>query len=97
MTKLKVALYWCASCGGCEGAVVDLAVGRVRGVDVMAAEAIRKGDYAVDRIDRRSAFEKLWMIREMAMCSAEEDGRSVEEASRPFDVRLKGLSGEISS
>jgi F420-non-reducing hydrogenase small subunit len=25
MTKPKVALYWCASCGGCEEAVVDLA------------------------------------------------------------------------
>lgn len=24
MTKPKVALYWCASCGGCEEAVVDL-------------------------------------------------------------------------
>lgn len=25
MTKPKVALYWCASCGGCEESVVDLA------------------------------------------------------------------------
>ncbi|HJW75296.1 MAG TPA: oxidoreductase, partial [Thermoleophilia bacterium] len=25
MTKPKVAFYWCASCGGCEEAVVDLA------------------------------------------------------------------------
>ena len=24
MSKLKVAFYWCASCGGCEEAVVDL-------------------------------------------------------------------------
>jgi len=24
MTKPKIALYWCASCGGCEEAVVDL-------------------------------------------------------------------------
>ena len=24
MTKPKVAFYWCASCGGCEEAVVDL-------------------------------------------------------------------------
>jgi len=29
--KPKVALYWCASCGGCEGAVIDLA-GAVFGV-----------------------------------------------------------------
>ena len=25
MAKPKVAFYWCASCGGCEEAVVDLA------------------------------------------------------------------------
>lgn len=25
MSKAKIALYWCASCGGCEEAVVDLA------------------------------------------------------------------------
>ena len=24
-TKPQVAFYWCASCGGCEEAVVDLA------------------------------------------------------------------------
>ena len=28
-TKPKVAFYWCASCGGCEEAVVDLAQQRV--------------------------------------------------------------------
>jgi F420-non-reducing hydrogenase small subunit len=25
MSKPKVGFYWCASCGGCEEAVVDLA------------------------------------------------------------------------
>ena len=25
MEKPKVAFYWCASCGGCEEAIVDLA------------------------------------------------------------------------
>ena len=25
MSKPKIALYWCASCGGCEEAIVDLA------------------------------------------------------------------------
>jgi len=24
MAKPKVAIYWCASCGGCEEAVVDI-------------------------------------------------------------------------
>ena len=27
MAKPKVAFYWCASCGGCEESVVDLAEG----------------------------------------------------------------------
>lgn len=26
MSKAKVAFYWCASCGGCEEAIVDLDV-----------------------------------------------------------------------
>ena len=25
MTKPKIALYWCSSCGGCEESVIDLA------------------------------------------------------------------------
>jgi F420-non-reducing hydrogenase small subunit len=38
MSKPKVALYWCASCGGCEEAVVDLAediLGVVQAVDIV--------------------------------------------------------------
>jgi len=38
MSKPKVAFYWCASCGGCEEAVVDLAediLGVVSAVDIM--------------------------------------------------------------
>ncbi len=31
MAKPKVAFYWCASCGGCEEAVVDLAEGHPEG------------------------------------------------------------------
>ena len=37
MSKPKVAFYWCASCGGCEEAVVDLAeeiLGVVEAVDI---------------------------------------------------------------
>lgn len=37
-TKPKIALYWCASCGGCEEAVVDLAediLGVVEVVDIV--------------------------------------------------------------
>ncbi|SPE51175.1 cytosolic bidirectional (NiFe)-hydrogenase (HDR linked, Group 3c), small subunit [Verrucomicrobia bacterium] len=38
MPKPKIALYWCASCGGCEEAVVDLAegiLGVVEAVDIV--------------------------------------------------------------
>lgn len=38
MSKPKVAFYWCASCGGCEEAIVDLAediLGVVEAVDIV--------------------------------------------------------------
>ena len=38
MPKPKIALYWCASCGGCEETVVDLAediLGVVEKVDIV--------------------------------------------------------------
>ena len=38
MSKPKIGIYWCASCGGCEEAVVDLAediLGVVAAVDIM--------------------------------------------------------------
>jgi F420-non-reducing hydrogenase small subunit len=35
MAKPKVAFYWCASCGGCEEAVVDLAEGILPVVDAV--------------------------------------------------------------
>lgn len=38
MAKPKIAIYWCASCGGCEEAVVDLAediLGVVEAVDIV--------------------------------------------------------------
>ena len=38
--KPKVAFYWCASCGGCEEAVVDLAE---QVLDVTAWKAITTG------------------------------------------------------
>jgi coenzyme F420-reducing hydrogenase gamma subunit len=43
--KPKVALYWCASCGGCEEAVVDLAEGIL---DVVAAVDIVLWPVAMD-------------------------------------------------
>ena len=61
MSKPKVALYWCASCGGCEEAVVDLheeILGVVEAVDIVFwpvamdwkrtdVEAMPDGDLAV--------------------------------------------------
>jgi len=44
-TKPKVAFYWCASCGGCEEAVVDLAEGVL---DVAAAVDIMLWPVALD-------------------------------------------------
>ena len=38
MPKPKLGIYWCASCGGCEEAVVDLAediLGVVEKVDIV--------------------------------------------------------------
>jgi len=35
MAKPKVALYWCASCGGCEEAVVDLAEDILKVIDAV--------------------------------------------------------------
>jgi F420-non-reducing hydrogenase small subunit len=35
MAKPKVAFYWCASCGGCEEAVVDLAEGVLKVVEAV--------------------------------------------------------------
>lgn len=45
MSKPKVAFYWCASCGGCEEAVIDLAEGIL---DVVAAVDIVFWPVALD-------------------------------------------------
>jgi len=45
MAKPKVAFYWCASCGGCEEAVVDLAE---KILDVVAAVDIILWPVALD-------------------------------------------------
>jgi F420-non-reducing hydrogenase small subunit len=45
LTKPKIALYWCASCGGCEEAIVDLAE---KVLDVVAAVDIVFWPVALD-------------------------------------------------
>ena len=54
MSKPKVALYWCASCGGCEEAVVDLNEGIL---DVVAAVDIVFWPVALDF--KRSDIEAM--------------------------------------
>jgi F420-non-reducing hydrogenase small subunit len=52
MSKPKIGIYWCASCGGCEEAVVDLAegiLGLVEAVDIVfwpVAMDFKKSDVA---------------------------------------------------
>jgi F420-non-reducing hydrogenase small subunit len=66
MSKPKVAFYWCASCGGCEETVVDLAediIAVVTAIDFVFfpcamdfkredVEAMKDGEIAVDRVLR---------------------------------------------
>ncbi len=77
MAKPKVAFYWCASCGGCEEAVVDLAEGILPIVDAVEIvlwpvaldfklEDVRgwkPGDVAVAFINGsvRSADHEMWV------------------------------------
>ena len=49
MTKPRIALYWCASCGGCEEAVLDMAEGLLRltsSVDIVFWPAVMDTRYA---------------------------------------------------
>ena len=80
-------------------AYVDAGDGQKRKASLAAPEAIRRGDYVlmyanliVNKIDRTSALETVRTMRDLAIGTAEEEGLSTEEASRPFDERLRGLS-----
>jgi F420-non-reducing hydrogenase small subunit len=77
MSKPKVAFYWCASCGGCEEAVVDLAeaiLGVVQAVEIVLwpvaldfkledVRARRPGEIAVSFINGsvRSSEHEMWV------------------------------------
>lgn len=76
-TKPKVAFYWCASCGGCEEAVVDLAEGILPVLDAVDialwpvaldfkledVRAWRPGEVAVAFINGsvRSSEQEMWV------------------------------------
>jgi F420-non-reducing hydrogenase small subunit len=63
MPKPKLAIYWCASCGGCDEAVVDLAediLGVVEAVDIVlwpCAMDFKKAD--VEAMEDKSIFATL--------------------------------------
>ena len=77
MSKPKVAFYWCASCGGCEEAVVDLAeaiLDVVNAVEIVLwpvaldfkledVRAYRPGEIAVSFINGsvRSSEHEMWV------------------------------------
>ncbi len=77
MSKPKVAFYWCASCGGCEEAVVDLAeavLDVVQAVDIVLwpvaldfkiedVRACRPGEIAVAFINGsvRNSEHEMWV------------------------------------
>ena len=77
MAKPKVAFYWCASCGGCEEAVVDLAediLAVVDAIDIVLwpvaldsklkdIEAMKDGEIAVSFINGavRTEEQEEWV------------------------------------
>jgi len=85
MAKPKVAFYWCASCGGCEETIVDLAediLGVVEAVDIALwpvaidmkrkdVEAWEPGDVAVAFINGaiRLSEQKEWVELLREKCS----------------------------
>ena len=83
MTKPKVAFYWCASCGGCEEAVVDLAEGVL---DVVAAVDICFWPCAMDF--KREDVEKM-ADGEIDACFLNGAIRSTEQQEMAHLMRRK--------
>lgn len=83
MSKPKVGFYWCASCGGCEEAVVDLAEGIL---DVVAAVDIVFWPVALDF--KRSDVEAL-VDGELAVCFINGAIRSSEQCEMVELLRRK--------
>jgi len=83
MAKPKVAFYWCASCGGCEEAVVDLAE---KILDVVAAVDIVFWPVALDF--KREDVEQL-ADGELAVCFINGAVRLSEQEEMVRLLRLK--------
>ncbi len=83
MSKPKVGFYWCASCGGCEESVVDLAEGIL---DVAAAVDFVFFPVAMDF--KRSDVEAM-ADGEMAVCFINGSIRSSEQQEMAHLLRQK--------
>lgn len=83
MSKPKIGFYWCASCGGCEEAVVDLAEAVL---DVVAAVDIVFWPVALDF--KRSDVEAM-ADGEMAACFVNGAIRTSEQAEMAHLLRRK--------
>ena len=83
MSKPKVGIYWCASCGGCEEAIVDLAEGVL---DVVAAVDIVFWPVAMDF--KKEDVEKMG-DKEMAVAFINGAIRSSEQAEMAHLLRRK--------
>jgi F420-non-reducing hydrogenase small subunit len=83
MSKPKIGFYWCASCGGCEEAVVDLAEGIL---DVVAAVDVVFWPVALDF--KRTDVEAM-ADGEMAVCFINGAVRSSEQLEMAELLRRK--------
>ena len=83
MSKPKVGFYWCASCGGCEESVVDLAEGIL---DVVAAVDLVFFPVAMDF--KRSDVEAM-ADGEMAVCFINGSIRTSEQGEMAHLLRRK--------
>ena len=98
MTKPKIAFYWCASCGGCEEAVVDLGedlLAVVELVDVafwpVALDFKRADVEALDDGELAAAF----INGAVRTSEQEEMARLLRRKSAAVRVRQLRLSGGI--
>lgn len=83
MSKPKVGFYWCASCGGCEEAVVDL------GEDVLkVVDAVDIAFWPVALDFKRSDIEAM-ADGEMAVCFVNGAVRTSEQQDMARLMRLK--------
>jgi len=97
MSKPKVGFYWCASCGGCEESVVDLAEGLL---DVVAAVDLVFFPVAMDfkreDVEAMADGEMAPEERKVIMTRLEESGLGEEQRRQVReDLELPATPGEL--